>query len=162
MSIKIRSQFTCHVRGQKLRKKLRYRPWVVAPITMAATPAAFAGGGGRAAAASSTGTTIVEVSAGHRSPRSLWRLQPCAPTPTPNRHFGQNPNIRTPPISEFPSATDKSASSQVARSARRRSTSRLHERSRHVWRRGTVHTSPSGKGIALTLAFSRSMRDAGT
>ena len=30
---------------------------------------------------------------------------------------------------------------QVARSARRRSTSRLHERARHVWRRGTVHSS---------------------
>jgi hypothetical protein len=40
---------------------------VVAPITMAATPGAFAGGGGRAAAASSTGTTIAEVSAGHLS-----------------------------------------------------------------------------------------------
>ena len=62
---------TSHVRWQKLRKKLRCGSWVVAPITMAATPAAFAGGGGRAAAASSTGTTIAEVSAGHRSPRSL-------------------------------------------------------------------------------------------
>ena len=58
-------------RGQKLRKKAALRPWVVAPITMAATPAAFAGGGGRAAAASSTRTTTAEVSAGHRSPRSL-------------------------------------------------------------------------------------------
>ena len=46
-------------------------PWVVAPISMAATPAAFAGGGGRAAAASSTGTTIAEVSADHRFPRFL-------------------------------------------------------------------------------------------
>ena len=35
---------TPHVRWQKLRKKLRCGPWVVAPITMAATPAAFAGG----------------------------------------------------------------------------------------------------------------------
>ena len=62
---------TSHVRWQKLRKKLRCGPWVVAPITMAATPAAFAGGGGRAQGGSSTGTTIAEVSAGHRSPRSL-------------------------------------------------------------------------------------------
>ena len=54
MSTKTPSKFTCHVRGEKLRKKLRYRPWVVAPISMAATPGAFAGGGGRAAAASST------------------------------------------------------------------------------------------------------------
>ena len=52
-------------------KKAALRPWVVAPITMAATPGAFAGGGGRAVAASSTGTTTAEVSAGHRSPRSL-------------------------------------------------------------------------------------------
>ena len=74
MDIKSVYNFTSHVRWQKLRKKLRYRPWAVAPITMAATPAAFAGGGGRAAAASSTGTTIAEVSAGHRSPRSLWHL----------------------------------------------------------------------------------------
>ena len=56
-------------------KKTTLRPWVVAPITMAATSGAFAGGGGRAAAASSTGTTIAEVSAGHRSPRSSLSLR---------------------------------------------------------------------------------------
>ena len=60
---KIRPKFV----GRKGEKSRRYTPWVVAPISMAATPAAFAGGGGRAVAASSTGTTIAEVSAGHRS-----------------------------------------------------------------------------------------------
>ena len=33
---------TPHVRWQKLRKKVRCGSWVVVPITMAATPAAFA------------------------------------------------------------------------------------------------------------------------
>ena len=82
---------------EEVTKKLRYRPWVVAPIAIAATPSAFAGGGGRrAAAASSTGTTIAEVSAGHRSPRSLWHFPPFSPTPTANRHFGQKWETRTP------------------------------------------------------------------
>ena len=54
------------------------------------------GGGGRAAAASSARTTTAEVSAGHRSPRPLWRFPPFAPTPTANRHFGQNGNTQTP------------------------------------------------------------------
>ena len=62
---------TSRVRWQKLRKKLRCGPWVVAPISMTATPGAFAGGGGRAVAVSSTRTTTAEVSAGHRFPRSL-------------------------------------------------------------------------------------------
>ena len=44
MSIKAPCKFKCHVRGQKLRKKAALRPWVVAPISMATTPAAFAGG----------------------------------------------------------------------------------------------------------------------
>ena len=64
-------EVTSQDRGQKRRKKPRYLPWVVAPISMAATPAAFAGGGGRAAAASSTRTTIAEVRFCPRSPRSL-------------------------------------------------------------------------------------------
>ena len=85
MSIKTPSKFTCHVRGQKLRKKAALRQWVVAPISMAATPTAFAGGGGRAAAASSTGTTIAEVSAGHRSPRSLWHVTFATMCPNANR-----------------------------------------------------------------------------
>ena len=71
MSIKTGGELRPRIVGRKGEKSRRYRPWVVAPISMAATPAAFAGGGGRAAAASSTGTTIAEVSAGHRSPRSL-------------------------------------------------------------------------------------------
>ena len=62
---------TPHVRWQKLREKAALRPWVVAPISMATAPGAFAGSGGRAAAASSTRITTAEVSAGHRSPRSL-------------------------------------------------------------------------------------------
>ena len=44
MSIKTPSKFACHVRGQKLRNKAALRPWVVAPISMAATPGAFDGG----------------------------------------------------------------------------------------------------------------------
>ena len=52
-------------------KKAALRPWVVAPITFAATPGSFAGGRGCAAAESPTGTTIAEVSAGHLS------LVPC-------------------------------------------------------------------------------------
>ena len=42
-------------------KKTALGPWVVAPITMAATPADPAGGGGFRIAASSTGTTTAEV-----------------------------------------------------------------------------------------------------
>ena len=64
-------EVTSQDRGRKGEKSRRYRPWVVAPISMAATPAAFAGGGDRAAAASSTRTTTAEVSTGRRSPRSL-------------------------------------------------------------------------------------------
>ena len=45
------------------------------------------------------------------------------------------------PSLSFPPPLTKVLPAQVARSARRRSTSRLHERARHVWRRGTVHSS---------------------
>ena len=41
----------------------------------------------------------------------------------------------------FPHDFNDLLPAQVPRSARRRSTSRLHERARHVWRRGTVHSS---------------------
>ena len=52
-------------------KKAALRPWVVAPLTMAAAPAEFAGGDFGCVAALSTRTTTAEVSAGHRFPRSL-------------------------------------------------------------------------------------------
>ena len=42
------------------------------------------------------------------------------------------------PSLSFPPQLIKVLPAQVARSARRRSTSRLHERARHVWRRGIV------------------------
>ena len=42
------------------------------------------------------------------------------------------------PSLSFAHALTKVLPAQVARSARRRSTSRLHERARHVWRRGIV------------------------
>ena len=42
------------------------------------------------------------------------------------------------PSLSFPPQLTKVLPAQVARSARRRSTSRLHERARHVWRRGIV------------------------
>ena len=42
------------------------------------------------------------------------------------------------PSLSFPPPLTKVLPAQVARSARRRSTSRLHERARHVWRRGIV------------------------
>ena len=51
----------------------------------------------------------------------------------PNRKSG--PLI---PSLSFPPQLTKVLPAQVARSARRRSTSRLHERARHVWRRGIV------------------------
>ena len=51
----------------------------------------------------------------------------------PNRKSG--PLI---PSLSFPLQLTKVLPAQVARSARRRSTSRLHERARHVWRRGIV------------------------
>jgi len=51
----------------------------------------------------------------------------------PNRKSG--PLI---PSLSFPPPLTKVLPAQVARSARRRSTSRLHERARHVWRRGIV------------------------
>ena len=56
--------------GRSYEKKLCYRPWVVALITMAATPADLAEAGDGGCAASSTRTTTAEVSAGHRSDRS--------------------------------------------------------------------------------------------
>ena len=59
-----------------------------------------------------------------------------APRRTPNRKSG--PLI---PSLSFPRDCNDLLPAQVARSARRRSTSRLHERARHVWRRGTVHSS---------------------
>ena len=54
----------------------------------------------------------------------------------PNQKFG-------PLISSlsFPHDCNELLPAQVGRSARRRSTSRLHERARHVWRQGTVHSS---------------------
>jgi len=63
--------FTSRVRCQNVPKKHAPKINMVAPITMAATPADHAGGGGRAVAVSSTGTTTAEVSAGHRFPRSF-------------------------------------------------------------------------------------------
>ena len=54
------------------------------------------------------------------------------------------PNQKSGPLIpslSFPPPLTKVLPAQVARSARRRSTSRLHERARHVWRRGTVHSS---------------------
>ena len=63
--------FTSHVRWQNLVKKLRYGPWVVAPITMAVAPVDPAGGGNLGVAALSTRTTTAEVRFCHRSPRSL-------------------------------------------------------------------------------------------
>ena len=51
----------------------------------------------------------------------------------PNRKSG--PLI---PSLSFPPPLKKVLPAQVARSARRRSTSRLHERARYVWRRGIV------------------------
>ena len=51
----------------------------------------------------------------------------------PNRKSG--PLIPSP---SFPLNCNDMLPAQVPRSARRRSTSRLHERARHVWRRGTV------------------------
>ena len=67
-----------------------------------------------------------------------WSSNGCPPLVScaPNRKFG--PLI---PSLSFPPPLTKVLPAQVARSARRRSTSRLHERSRHVWRRGTVHSS---------------------
>ena len=53
----------------------------------------------------------------------------------PNRKSG--PLI---PSLSFPPPLTKVLPAQVARSARRRSTLRLHERARQVWRRGTVHS----------------------
>jgi hypothetical protein len=60
-----------YVRSEFGEKKAALGPWVVAPITMVATPADPAGGGGRALAASSTGTKTAEVHFCHRFPRSL-------------------------------------------------------------------------------------------
>ena len=57
--------------GRHLRKKAALRPWVVAPITMAATPANPAGGGNFGVAALPTRTTTAEVRFCHRSPRYL-------------------------------------------------------------------------------------------
>ena len=54
----------------------------------------------------------------------------------PNRKSG--PLI---PSLSFPHDCNDLLPAQAPRSARRRSTSRLHERARHVWRRGTVHSS---------------------
>ena len=87
---------TSHVRWQKLRKKLRCGPWVVAPITMAAAPADPAGGGNFGVAALSTRTTTAEVRFCHRPPGSLWHFPPCSPISTANRHLGQNGETRTP------------------------------------------------------------------
>ena len=61
MCIKTGDELRPRIVGRKGEKSRRYRPWVVAPISMAATPAAFAGGGGRAAAASSTGAGLEAV-----------------------------------------------------------------------------------------------------
>ena len=67
------------------------------------------------------------------SPGGCSALVSCAP----NRKSG--PLI--PSLSFPPPLTKVLPAAQVARSARRRSTSRLHERACHVWRRGTVHSS---------------------
>ena len=45
----------------------------------------------------------------------------------------------------FPHDCNDLLPARVPRPARRRSTSRLHERARHVWRRGTVHSSLRGE-----------------
>ena len=54
------------------------------------------------------------------------------------------------PSLSFPPQLTKVLPAQVARSARRRSTSRLHERARHVWRRGIV------KRLFVTVSSRRS------
>ena len=64
-----------------------------------------------------------------RSSGGCSALVSCAP----NRKSG--PLI---PSLSFPHDCNDLLPEQVPRSARRRSTSRLHERARHVWRRGTV------------------------
>ena len=63
---------------------------------MAATPADPAGSDFGCVAALSTRTTTAEVRFCHLLPRSLWHFPQCAPTPTANRHFGQNGKTRTP------------------------------------------------------------------
>ena len=61
-----------HARApQQHEERSRFGHWVVAPITMAATPATCAGGDSGSVSALPTRTTTAEVSAGHRFPRSL-------------------------------------------------------------------------------------------
>ena len=74
----------------------------------------------------------------------------------PNRKSG--PLI---PSLSFPHDCNDLLPAQVARSARRRSTSRLHERARHVWRRGTVHSSLGFllEGHFLSQSFISRLKD---
>ena len=71
MSTNLVTEELNHARSEIGEKKAALGPWMVVPITMAATSADPAVGGDCAAAAPSTGTTTAEVSAGHRFPRSL-------------------------------------------------------------------------------------------
>ena len=74
-----------------------------------------------------------------QEPRSgaSWHL---AVSCAPNRKSGPLIPMLIPSLS-FPHDCNDLLPAQVPRSARRRSTSRLHGRARHVWRRGTVHSS---------------------
>ena len=77
-------------------RKAALGPWVVAPITMAATPADPAGGGDGGCAASLTRTTTAEVSADLRLARPRAILYHLSERYPPNWHFGQNGDTRTP------------------------------------------------------------------